>query len=85
MKKFLWILPVVALVSGCDQMSNSQMIGAAGGAAVGAAVTPNNAVTGALLGSAVGLAAGTYLGRDTTSNQCLWERPDGTRYTANCP
>jgi hypothetical protein len=84
MQKILWILPVVALLGGCEGMTNSQVLGTAGGAVIGAAVTPDNAVTGALLGSAVGLAAGSYLGHDSTG-QCTWQRPDGSRYYAACP
>lgn len=84
MPKIFWIIPVIALLAGCEDMSNSQTLGLAGGAVIGAAVTPHEPVQGALLGAAVGLVAGTYLGRDTSGN-CVYQRPDGSRYVAACP
>jgi hypothetical protein len=86
MKRLIWIAPVLALLAGCEDMNMNQpqMIGTVGGAVLGAAVTPHNPVSGALIGSAVGLAAGTYLFKDS-SGKCTWQRPDGTRYIANCP
>lgn len=84
MKKILCIVPVAALLAGCDSLTTQQLYGTAGGAALGAVVTPGNPVQGALIGSAVGLVAGTYLGHDA-SGQCVWQRPDGSRYVANCP
>lgn len=88
MHKILMVLPLLGALAGCDQYGNSQFsnqqLGAtAGGAALGAIVTPNNRLQGALIGSAVGLAAGSLMGK-TSNGQCLYERPDGTRYTANC-
>lgn len=87
MKKMLWIVPVAALLAGCTMpqtQSDAQIMGTMGGAVVGAAVTPNDPIKGAIIGSVVGLAAGTYLGRDA-AGQCVWQRPDGSRYNAACP
>ncbi len=39
MRKFIWVVPVLAALAGCDGMSQQQMVGTAGGAAIGAAVT----------------------------------------------
>ena len=88
MNKFLMVLPLLGALAGCDQYGNSQLsnnqLGAtAGGAAIGAIVTPHNPLQGALIGSAVGLAAGSLMGH-TTTGECLYQRPDGTRYTAAC-
>ena len=83
MNRILLSLSVLGLLGACDQLSQEQMFGTLGGAAVGAAVTPHNPVQGALIGSAVGLAAGSLIGR-TTTGQCLYQRADGSRYTAAC-
>ncbi len=84
MTKIFWIAPVIALLAGCQDMSQQQMFGTAGGAAIGAVVTPNDPLQGAVIGGAVGLLAGTYLGRDPQGN-CVYQRPDGSRYVATCP
>lgn len=83
MTRILMALPVMALLAGCGDYTQSQIGGAAGGAALGAVVTPHNRLQGALIGSAVGLAAGSLMGH-TATGECLYERPDGTRYTAAC-
>lgn len=83
MRTLYWIVPAVALLAGCEDMSQNQLLGTTGGAAIGAAVTPNKPLKGALIGGAVGLAAGTYLGHDTTG-RCVYQRPDGTRFVADC-
>ena len=90
MRKLLMIAPVLALLAGCEDMSQTgglsqnQLVGTVGGAAIGAVVTPHNPLQGALIGGAVGLVAGTYLGRDTQGH-CVYQRPDGSRYLAQCP
>lgn len=84
MQKIILLVPLVALLAGCEDLSQQQMVGTAGGAAIGAVVTPNNPLQGALIGGAVGLAAGTYLGRDA-SGRCVYQRSNGSRYLANCP
>lgn len=83
MRKFLLMLPLLGLVAACDQMSTNQQVGTAGGAIVGALVTPGNPIEGAAIGGAIGLAAGSMIGH-TTGGRCLYQRPDGTRYTAAC-
>ncbi len=84
MRKIFLILPMMGALAGCEQLTDSQAVGTGGGAVIGALVTPHNPVQGALIGGAVGLVAGTYLGHDSTG-KCLYQRPDGSRYTAACP
>ena len=88
MNRILMVLPLLGALAACDpngnsQFSNNQLGATAGGAALGAIVTPHNRLQGALIGSAVGLAAGSLLSRQS-NGQCLYQRPDGTRYTASC-
>ncbi|UWR22766.1 glycine zipper 2TM domain-containing protein [Sulfitobacter sp. S190] len=85
MKKFLMMLPVVAFVAACDTENQSTLTGAAVGAAAGAAVSgDDDRVVGALIGGAAGAAAGNYIGR-ANNGQCVYQNPNGTRYTAACP
>lgn len=83
MRKFFLMLPVLGLVAACDTMTKNQQVGTLGGAVLGAVVTPGNPVEGAAIGGAVGLVAGTLVGH-ASSGGCLYQRPDGTRYTAAC-
>ena len=83
MNRFILILPVLGLVAACDPLQQTQLAGTVGGAAVGALVTPNDPTQGALIGGVVGLAAGSMIGYNA-SGQCVYQRPDGSRYTAAC-
>lgn len=83
MMKIFLMLPLLGMVAACDTMTPNQQIGTAGGAVVGALVTPGNPVQGAAIGGAVGLIAGSLIGH-TSTGQCLYQRRDGTRYTAAC-
>ena len=83
MNRILMVLPLLGSLAACDQLSNQQLASTAGGAALGAIVTPHNPVQGALIGSAVGLAAGSLLGH-TSGGQCLYQRANGSQYTAAC-
>lgn len=84
MRKIYLLIPVFAILAGCEDMSQNQLVGTTGGAAIGAIVTPHNPLQGALIGGAVGLVAGTYLGKDS-SGRCVYQRSNGTRYIADCP
>lgn len=85
MKKFLMALPMIAALAACDTQTQSTLTGAAAGAALGAAVSgDDDKVAGALIGGAAGAAAGNYVGR-TQAGACVYQRPDGSRYTAACP
>lgn len=86
MRKFWISLPLVLSLAACatDQQT-STLTGAALGAAAGAAVSgEDDKVVGAIIGGAAGAAAGSYVGR-TQSGSCVYQRPDGSRYTAACP
>jgi uncharacterized protein YcfJ len=87
MKKFLLILPLAASLAACDTPQQSTLTGAAAGAALGATVSGgDDRVVGALIGGAAGAAAGNYLGRSANqSGQCVYQYPNGQRYTAACP
>lgn len=84
MRKLYLLVPIAALLAGCEDLSQQQLVGTTGGAAIGAIVTPGNPLQGALIGSAIGLAAGTFMGRDP-NGRCIYQRTDGSRYLATCP
>ena len=86
MRKILLSVPLIAALAACaDDQQTSTLAGAALGAAAGAAVSgEDDKVVGAIVGGAAGAAAGSYIGR-TQSGACVYQRPDGTRYTAACP
>lgn len=87
MKKLLIALPLVATLAACETAGPNQaaLTGAALGAAAGAAVSgEDDKVQGAIIGAAAGAAAGNYIGR-SQSGACVYQRPDGSRYTAACP
>lgn len=72
-----------ALLSACiPQQQQGTVIGGATGALIGTAVADDD-LTGALVGGAIGAAAGNYVGRNA-ANQCVYTRPDGSRFTAAC-
>ncbi|QFU07155.1 Glycine zipper 2TM domain protein [Rhodobacteraceae bacterium THAF1] len=87
LKKSLLALPLVALIAGCQGtgMNNSTTGGALLGAAAGAAIADDgDRIEGAVIGGALGAAAGNLVGR-TQSGNCVYQRPDGSRYVATCP
>ncbi|QJF52774.1 YMGG-like glycine zipper-containing protein [Roseobacter ponti] len=84
MKKLFIALPLVAGLSACATQDQSTLAGATAGAALGAAVNDGDRKTGAIVGGVAGALAGNYLGR-TASGSCVYQNPDGTRYTAACP
>ena len=87
MKKLYLAIPMIAALAACEPGNPNQgaLTGAALGAAAGAAVSgSDDRVAGALIGGAAGAAAGNYHGR-TQSGSCVYQRPDGSRYTAACP
>lgn len=88
MKKALLALPLVTALAACETPEQSALAGAAAGAAIGSAVSADNdrlqgAVVGGAVGAAAGAAAGTYVGR-SQGGDCVYQRPDGTRYVAAC-
>ncbi|MCV3271660.1 YMGG-like glycine zipper-containing protein [Roseobacter sinensis] len=84
MKKYLVILPLVGAVSACATQDQSTIAGTLGGAAAGYALDDNDRGRGALVGAAAGAIAGNYIGRNASGN-CIYQNPDGSRYTAACP
>lgn len=85
MKNLFLALPIVIALAACETTNQSTLTGAAAGAAIGAAVSnDDDKVKGALLGAAAGAVAGNYIGV-TQNGQCVYQRTDGSRYTAPCP
>ncbi len=85
MKKFLLLLPVLALgLAACETTDQNTAAGALGGAVIGAAVTDNNPLQGALIGAAVGVAASTLIGPTGNSGQCYYRNSQGQRYIDRC-
>lgn len=85
MKKFLMMLPVLALgLAACETSDQNAAAGALGGAVVGAAVTDNNPLQGALIGAAVGVAASTLIGPTGNAGQCYYRNSQGQRYIDRC-
>lgn len=84
MKKFLLILPLMAIgLSACETSNQNAAAGALGGAALGAAVSDNK-LQGALIGAAVGVAASTLIGPAPTAGKCYYRNSRGERYIDNC-
>jgi len=84
MKKFLMILPLMAMsLSACETANQNAAAGALGGAALGAAVSDNK-TQGALIGAAVGVAASTLIGPTGNSGQCYYRNSRGERYIDRC-
>ncbi len=82
MKKLCVVLPLVALLAGCETPQQNALAGAAAGAVIGSAVAEDD-LTGAVIGGVAGAAAGSMIGRNT-AGQCLYRRMDGTTFTAAC-
>lgn len=84
MKKFLLVLPLMAIgLSACETSDQNAAAGALGGAVLGAAVSDNK-TQGALIGAAVGVAASTLIGPTGTSGKCYYRNSRGERYIDNC-
>ena len=84
MTKVLWILPVVALVAGCQTREQTTLAGAAAGAALGSAVADDDdRLQGAVIGGIAGAAAGSLIGRNS-QGQCIYRRSNGTTFVAPC-
>ena len=85
MKKLLIPLPLIAALAACDTRDGTLAASTLTGAALGATVSGGDDKTkGAILGGAAGLAAGTLIASQQNGS-CVYERPDGSRYTAACP
>lgn len=85
MKKYLIALPMIAALAACDTREQTFAATTLTGAALGASVSSSGDRTkGAVIGAAAGVAAGALIERQQ-SGQCVYERPDGSRYVAACP
>ena len=85
MRNLLAMLALIIPISAFETQQNSTIAGAATGALIGAAVSnDDDKVLGAIVGGAAGAYAGSYIGR-TQSGACVYQRTDGSRYTAACP
>jgi hypothetical protein len=89
MHKFLIIAATALSLAACTTTQQGATVGALGGAVVGAAATGGSAVgtlVGAGVGGVVGAAAGDVLGRvEGSSDRCVYQRPNGSRYVDTCP
>ena len=85
MKKLFLPLPLIAALAACDTPDGTLAATTAAGAVIGATVSgSDDKVKGAIIGGAAGLAAGTLVNRQQ-NGQCVYQRGDGSRYTAACP
>ena len=88
MHKFLIIAATALSLAACSTTQQGAAIGAVGGGVIGAAAggTVLSTAVGAGVGAVVGAAAGNVLGRVSgTSDICIYERADGSRYRDTCP
>ncbi|MBB3992522.1 hypothetical protein GGR95_000141 [Sulfitobacter undariae] len=85
MKKFLIAVPMIAALAACETPDRTLAATSLAGAAVGATVSGGgDKAKGAIVGGAAGLAAGALINRQNNGN-CLYQRPNGTQYSAACP
>jgi hypothetical protein len=90
MHKILIIAATCLSLAACTTTQQGATVGAVGGAVVGAGLTGGSAlgtIVGAGVGGVAGAAVGDAAGRNTSnrSNQCVYQRRDGSRYTDTCP
>ncbi len=84
MKLFLLILPLTALIAGCQTQDQTTLAGAAAGAALGSVVAgDDNRLEGAVIGGIAGAAAGALIGRNS-QGQCIYRRQDGSTFVGPC-
>lgn len=85
MKKLFIALPIVASLAACATKDQETLAGAATGAAIGAVIDGSGSRTeGVLIGTAIGATIGANLNTGAKGN-CIYQRPDGSRYKATCP
>lgn len=85
MKPFLIALPLITALAACETQEQTLAATTLAGAALGATVSGGGDKTkGAIIGGAAGLAAGSLVAQQQ-GGQCVYQRPDGTRYVAACP
>ncbi len=86
MRKYLLIVPAVALTA-CVETNEGTVAGATVGGIAGAALADDgDRFEGAALGAGVGAVAGTLLGRSQQRpDECVYQDAYGQRYVAACP
>ncbi|HEV7345718.1 MAG TPA: hypothetical protein VGN60_08835 [Devosia sp.] len=88
MHKLMIIIAMFLSLAACTTTQQGAVIGGVGGGVIGAATTGSvlGTAVGAGVGTVVGAAAGNVLGRVSGSSDiCIYERPNGTRYRDTCP
>jgi len=76
---------MIAALAACETQDRTLAASTLAGAAVGATVSgSNDKAKGAIIGGAAGLAAGSVINRQSNGN-CLYQRTNGTQYSAACP
>jgi len=89
MHKILIIAATCLSLAACTTTQQGATVGAVGGGLAGAALSGGSVVgtvVGAGVGGVVGAAAGSMVGkRPGYSNQCVYERRDGSQYYDTCP
>ena len=84
MKKLALSLPIIAALAACSTQDGTLAASSLAGAVVGASVSgSDDKAKGAIVGAAAGIAAGTLINRQQNGN-CVYQRADGSRYTAAC-
>lgn len=84
MNKLFLMLPLAALVAGCQTPQQNTMAGAAAGAALGSVIADDDdKLEGAVIGGIAGAAAGSLIGRNS-QGQCIYRRANGTTFVAPC-
>lgn len=84
MTKFLLMLPLAALIAGCQTQEQNTLAGAAAGAALGSVVSgEDDKLQGAVIGGIAGAAAGSLIGRNS-QGQCIYRRADGSTFRGPC-
>ena len=81
------LLAVLGLVAaGCTTTEKRAATGAGVGAVAGGIIggVATGTGGGALAGAAIGAGTGALIGAATSPGDCIYERPDGTRYVASC-
>lgn len=85
MKKIITALLLTGALAGCETQGQSALAGTLAGATAGAILSDDkNRGRNTVLGGIAGASAGVVISQARNGN-CVYERSDGSRYTAACP
>jgi len=85
MRKLVTVLLMTGFIAGCETSGQSTLAGSAAGATLGAVLSDDdNRGRNAVLGGIAGAAAGVVV-HNSRDGSCVFQRNDGSRYTAACP